>query len=113
MKLTSLHVAYTAGLVGALIIVALGWFWFSTSHEDETARVARAVAELAIVPDEIPIITTVTDPTKLADTPLAGEAKVGDKVLFYQNAKRLILYRPSENRIVDIVPFKIGVTPSP
>jgi hypothetical protein len=74
---------------------------------DESARVSRAVSELAIVPDETPIVTTVTDPAKLADTPLAGEAKIGDKVLFYQEAKRAILYRPSENRIVDMVRLKV------
>lgn len=91
----------------AAILLALGasmgaWLLLQ-NFSGEAARTASAVAALALVPSETPIVTTVTDPTKLSGTPLAGSAKVGDKVLFYPEAKRAILYDPAQNRIIDMV----------
>lgn len=103
MQFAHTHRTLILAISSALLIAGSIFFWYTKSGEDDAARTIRAVAELVVVPRETPLVTTVTDPSKLSDTPLRGEAEVGDKVLFYTNAKRAILYRPNENRIVDMV----------
>ncbi len=90
------------GIALALVLVIGLGLWFSYRAPDDATRVARAIAKLVIVPPETPIVTTVVDPEKLADTPFAGEAKAGDRILFYTNAGRAILYDPVANRVIDM-----------
>lgn len=87
--------------LAVLLVIGVG-LWFSYRAPDDSTRIARAVAKLVIVPPETPIVTTVVDPAKLADTPFAGEAKAGDRILFYTNAGRAILYDPQAERIIDM-----------
>lgn len=55
--------------------------------------------EQQIQGDGNPVILTVEDKTK-ATQPFLQQAENGDKVLLYYKAKKSILYRPSEKRIV-------------
>lgn len=66
-------------------------------------------------PDEVPALITVTDASKLT-TPFLKQAQDGDKILVYQNAKKVIIYRPNIDRVVDagpvtIAPLDTGATP--
>ena len=58
--------------------------------------------------DEIPTVATVSDPEKLKEQPFFSDAKKGDKVLIYANAKKAILYDPMANKIVTVAPINIG-----
>ena len=64
-----------------------------------------AVGALVHLPDEQPTIMTVSDPTKLSDQPFFAEAAQGDKVLVYSGADKVILYRPSQDKIIAIGPL--------
>jgi hypothetical protein len=47
-------------------------------------------------------ISTVVDSTKFNDPFLATEARNGDQLLLYGNARRVILYRPRTQKVIDM-----------
>jgi len=65
--------------------------------------------------DEKPTVATVTDLEKVKDQPFFRNAKNGDKVLIYTNARKAILYRSSEKRIIEVGAVNINqeATPTP
>lgn len=73
------------------------------------------VSGLIVLPgDEKPTIATVSDTEKLKDQPFFANAKSGDKVLIYTQAKKAVLYNPESNKIVEVAPVNIGATtPTP
>lgn len=77
-----------------------------TSQNTETKeleKVVEAVGKLMSLPsDESPAVATVSDIEKLKDQQFFKNAQNGDKVLIYASGKRAILYRPSENKIIDV-----------
>jgi hypothetical protein len=77
--------------------------------QDETKATIDAVAKLIVLPvGEQPTVATVTDASKLKDQAFFANARTGDKVLIYTNAKKAILYNPSGNKIVEVAPVNIG-----
>ncbi len=78
--------------------------------EEENKKVLEAVGKLVLLPEgEAPTIATVTDPEKLkSEQAFFAKSAVGDKVLIYTGALKAIMYRPSENKIVEIAPLIIG-----
>lgn len=81
----------------------------------QTQELLGAVGKLIDLPKETPTIATVSDISKLQGQPFFQNAKNGDKVLIYTNAKEAILYRPSDNKIIAVAPVNISqqVTPVP
>lgn len=77
--------------------------------QTETRNLVREVGKLVLLPEnETPTIATVSDPEKLKNQDFFIDAKKGDKVLIYTNAKRAILYDPKAKKIVNIAPINIG-----
>lgn len=79
------------------------------------AEIDKLVADvgklIALPKDEKPTVATVTDIEKVKDQPFFKNAKNGDKVLIYTNEKKAILYRPTENLIVEVGAVNINQTP--
>lgn len=81
--------------------------------QEEAKKLVVEVGRLIILPtNEQPTIATVTDPVGLRDQPFFANAKKGDKVLIYTNAKKAILYNPTEGKIVEVAPISIGQAPT-
>ncbi|MBI2037307.1 MAG: hypothetical protein HYT15_00015 [Candidatus Magasanikbacteria bacterium] len=80
------------------------------ASQEENQKVIEAVGKLVLLPEsEAPTIATVTDPEKLkAEQAFFAKAAQGDKVLIYTQALKAIMYRPSENKIIEIAPLVIG-----
>jgi hypothetical protein len=73
---------------------------------DEDVRVtSQAVSRLMDTPPEVPTVATVTDVAKLGAQAFFVGAVSGDKVLFYNDAKKVILYRPSTDKIIKVGPL--------
>lgn len=73
---------------------------------EENKQLVDKVGKLLVLPsDEEPTIATVSDLTKLKNQAFFAKAQFGDKVLIYNRAKKAILYRPSNNQIIELAPL--------
>ena len=80
--------------------------------KEDVKQLIEKIGKLIVVPkDETPTVATVTDAEKLKSSPFFTNAQKGDRVLIYTTAKKAILYRPVENKIIEVGPISIG-TPS-
>ena len=81
----------------------------ATNANTEASQLLAEVGKLMVLPEnEQPTIATVTDLEKLKDQPFFAKAQVGDKVLIYTSAKKAILYRPTENKIIELAPLSVS-----
>lgn len=81
------------------------------SAKEETKATLNRVGRLISLPGgEDPTVATIVDVEKLKDQPFFQNAKNGDKVILYTNAAKAILYRESENKIIDVAPINIGTS---
>lgn len=87
----------------------------SSLVQAEVDALVAEVGKLIELPaDENPTVATVTDVEKVKEQPFFANAKNGDKVLIYTNARKAILYRPSEKRIIEVGAVNINqATPAP
>ncbi len=72
--------------------------------EDAKQLISQINSLLVLPNNEQPTIATVTDLEKLKDQPFFQNAVIGDKVLIYLEAKKAVLFRPSQNKIVEVAP---------
>lgn len=101
-------------LVALVIVLALTSAYFykksrtnpNAASQAEVKSLVSKVGRLMILPtSETPTIATVSDPEALKDQTFFVDAKKGDKVLIYSNAKKAILYDPKADKIVNIAPL--------
>ena len=76
----------------------------------ESSRITEKVSKLYKLPSETPTIATVQDKEKLKDQPFFKDANNGDTILIYQGARLAIIYRESENRLINVGPIAITDT---
>lgn len=79
----------------------------TAAQQAEAAIIAR-VGKLTLLPEgETPTIATVSNPEKLRDQPFFADAKEGDKVLVYTIARKVYLYDPVGNILLNVAPLNI------
>lgn len=90
------------------------------SAQAELQDVITNVGKLIALPKgEAPTLATVTDKSKLGTQPFFAKAKNGDKVLVYVKERRIYLYRPSSNQLIEVGTITVNQeagttgTPSP
>ena len=72
----------------------------------QTEELLQKIGLLMVLPtDEEPTIATVSDLSKLSQQEFFKNAQLGDKVIIYYKAKKAILYRPFENKIIELAPL--------
>ena len=114
------------GILAILAVVAIGaavYFYSQLSQlradpqriaQEEVKSLVIKVGKLIVLPEgEEPTVATVTDPELLKDQPFFANAKTGDKVLIYTNARKAVLYSPEENKIIEVAPVSIGAAAAP
>ncbi len=104
-------------LLSIVAIASLGVAIYSYSQVQSTKKTAssgaagddkkmlEAIASAMVLPSEAPTIITVTDREKLQDQEFFKKAQNGDKVVIYESIRRIFLFRPSINKIVDVAPL--------
>ncbi len=76
---------------------------------EEVKEITMVVGSFIELPkDEEPKITTVVDREKLRNQSFFSSAENGDKVLIYSNTQKVILYRPSTKKVVEIAPMYLN-----
>ncbi len=101
-----------------LFVLAVGGYFYknnisyenpASATQTELQMLADEVGKLIILPtNEVPTIATVSDPSALKNQAFFADAKKGDKVLIYTNAKKAILYDPIVKKIVNVAPVNTG-----
>jgi hypothetical protein len=80
--------------------------------QQSTDDLVKKVGQLIDLPaGEAPTIATVVNLEKLKGQPFFAKASVGDKVLIYSIARKVYLYNPGSNHIVEVAPLGAGSTP--
>lgn len=111
-------------VTAVILLIGGGFFYFqiqknhaaknnpAVGSQDEVKRMVGEVGKLVDLPvGETPTVATVADITKLQGQAFFKNAKNGDKVLIYTNAKKAILYDPIGKKVIDIAPINTA-TPS-
>lgn len=80
--------------------------------QDEKAALVAQIGRLIVLPAEEPTVATVSNIEQLRNQPFFVNAKNGDKVLIYVNARKAVLYDPVSNKIVEATPINIGNPPA-
>jgi hypothetical protein len=80
----------------------------SPFSQEEYFTITKAVARLYAVPPGIyPTVAKVDDLRSISAEPFYSKAQIGDVVLVYESIGRAILYRPSEDRIIEVGPVVV------
>jgi len=75
----------------------------------EAKELLAKVRKLMVLPNEEPTVATVADVATLKkNQPFFQDAADGDKVLIFQTAKKVIIYRPATNVIINVAPLIKG-----
>lgn len=72
------------------------------TDKERIAVITERIAPTVMLPNEQPTIATVKNVHDLNEPQLAKQAENGDELLVYADARRVILYRPSLEKIVDM-----------
>lgn len=105
--------------VAFITLIFVGYWFLQNNYQEskknsvksEIQQVIMQVEKLMELPkNELPELATVSDKSQLQQQAFFEKAENGDKVLFYTNAKKAILYRPSINKIVEVAPINIQQT---
>lgn len=75
------------------------------AEEIQIKTILANIGSVIELPNEKPTVVTITDREKLQNQEFFKKAENGDKIIVYQAAKRIYLYRPSTGRVVDIAPL--------
>ena len=94
------------------VLIFMGTIYKSQMLAKQKARATAEqqtidkIAKLLRLPNETPIFMTVFDEKDFENNNLFRKVKTGDIVLVYLNAKEAVIYRPSTNQVVEVLPVK-------
>jgi hypothetical protein len=80
--------------------------------DKEIESIVSKLAPTISLPAEKPALSTIVDTSKLSNPVLKARSQNGDKLLVYAQAKRLILFRPSTGKVIDMLTIQDN-TPLP
>jgi len=84
----------------------------TAAQKDEATKLVLKVKKHVVLPDnEDPVIATVNDINQFKNQTFFAEAQNGDNVLVYAKAKKAVLYRPSIDRVINMLPLTVETTP--
>jgi hypothetical protein len=110
---------YLPWILLAIFIVCSVYFWlqlskYNNSNQNnpnaEITSLVEKVGKIVLLPEgDLPQIATINDLKNLVGHPFFMNAKVGDKVLIYSKDKKVIMYRPSTNMIIEVTSLNVDI----
>lgn len=91
--------------IGASVFFYLKYQESQNTEASHNTRILDKVNKAVQLPDEAPVLVTVSDKSKLTNQQLAAKVENDDIMLIFAQSKRLIVYRPSIDKVVDILSF--------
>lgn len=95
-----------------LCIVGIGsgvFFYLQYSQVQAKANqkqeLTERISKLVELPNETSTLVTVADKSRLQNKQLAEKVSDGDVLMIFSQNRRLIIYRPDTNKIVDMLTF--------
>ena len=97
-------------IVVVLILISGGYYFGSSKQSvnsaeaviaKETTDLVGRVGLIMELPNEVPAVATIIDEGKIRNEPFFVGAKNGDKILVFVQAQKLVIYRPSTNKIIN------------
>ncbi len=113
------HIMKIVAIIILLLISVAGagasYYWYNryqtvvtnpqAGSTEEIQTIVKKLSAFMDLPNETPSIVTVTDREKLQNQEFFKKAANGDKIIIYEASRRVILYRPSTNRVIDVAPL--------
>lgn len=79
-----------------------------TAQAKKDEELLAKIAKIYTLPtDEKPVLGRVDDKEKLKDQPFFKDAQNGDRLVIFAKSKKAIIYRESENKIINAGPIAI------
>lgn len=78
------------------------------NEDRQRELVAEVGAKIALPADETPTVAVVSDIEKLKEQQFFSNGQNGDVVLIYMKAKKAVLYRPGEKKIIEVAPVNMS-----
>ncbi len=88
---------------GACLFFYLKYQEASKNPQADQQKVLQSIGTVLQLPGEQPTSFTISDKTKLTNQILADRVENGDTLFVYANAKKLVVYRPSAKKVVDML----------
>jgi hypothetical protein len=99
-----------------LILTFLAIFFYTKSiraRDPNTAEIKsliRKIGKHMVLPkNELPAVSTISDPEFYKNEVFFNGAQSGDKVLIYSKARRAVLFSVDKERIINIAPVRIDI----
>lgn len=115
MDTSTSHPKRTKIIIATLIILCLvgvgsGVFFYvqysqAQAKANQKEDLTKRISTIAEVPNESSTLVTVADKTRLQNKQLADKVDNGDVLMIFAKSQRLIIYRPNDNKIVDMLSF--------
>jgi hypothetical protein len=116
-KINKIHIFLGLGALVVIILAAAPAYYFYDQYrksqelvqnptlaaEQEVKMIKEKVGKLIDLPqNEEMTLATVSDKDKLKDQIFFAKAENGDKVLIFNQSTKAILYRPSQNKVIEV-----------
>ncbi len=111
-KSTIIWASLAAAVLTIAFMVAMAAIYKNETTKKEKARITEEqqiidkISKLLRLPNELPIVTTVYNEKDFENNNLFRVVKKGDKILLFINAKQSVIYRPSTNQVIEVLPVK-------
>lgn len=95
---------YTKILLGLLILGLISWllYYFIFS---KTPDPLENLQKIVILPSETPVIYVISENADVLKNPVFAQARAGDRVFVFEKSALMVIFRESEDKIVDMVRF--------